>query len=134
MHADHLRLEALYDELLNAFDAGAREATQALWSKLEQGLERHMQLEEALFFPQFDEVDPEEVAALREAHAQIRRGLADLGAAVDLKAVSPALAHEFIGTLRAHAAREDEELYRWANQALQADADLVLRGLGHTGA
>lgn len=110
--AEHARLETLFEHLLDAFAADAREDTQAYWTELEAGLERHFAAEEQLYFPKFEQVDAAETRALRAEHDRIRRQLAELGAGVDLKLVRDDVARAFIEALRAHAKREDELLYR----------------------
>jgi len=116
--ADHRRLEKLFTQLMEAFDADAREDTQQLWSELERGLETHFTAEERFLFPSFGEVDAKETRELAAEHAALRSRLADLGVGVDLKCVRADVAKDFIDGIRAHAAREDALLYRWANSTL----------------
>ncbi len=118
MLADHHRLEKLFTRVMDAFDANAREDTQQLWTELEQGLERHFAAEERFMFPAFEKLDATETTALRADHELIRRQLAELGVGVDLKLVRAEVARGFLALLRAHAAREDAVLYRWADEAL----------------
>lgn len=113
--ADHLRLEALLEQLLEAFRSDAREDTQQLWRQLEDGLATHLTTEERWLLPGFRAVNPAEVALLQAEHVLLRRRLAELGAGVDLKAVRLPEAQAFVDALRAHARREDALLYRWAD-------------------
>ena len=115
--ADHRELEALFEQLKDAFAANAREDTQALWRRLEDRLERHFAAEESVLLPRFAEKAPDEVAALRAEHAALRAAMAELAVGVDLKLVRDEVARAFLSALEAHAAREDALLYRWADQA-----------------
>ena len=120
--ADHRRLEKLFTQLMDAFNADAREDTQSLWSELERGLETHFTAEERFLFPSFAEVDAKETRELATEHTALRSRLADLGVGVDLKCVRADVAQDFIDGIRRHAAREDALLYRWANTALPEEA------------
>lgn len=127
---DHRRLEQLSEQLQDAFDADAREDTQALWTELERRLEAHFKVEERLLFPRFGNLDATETRALSAEHRLLRERLAELGVGVDLKAVRADVARGFLDMLRAHAAREDVLLYRWANEALAEEAGQVADALG----
>lgn len=129
MLADHRRLESLFTRVMDAFDANAREDTQALWTELEYGLERHFRAEEKYLFPKFSQLDATETAGLQAEHALLRRQLQDLGVGVDLKLVKADVAKGFIDMLRAHASREDAVLYRWADESLGGDAKPLVDAL-----
>lgn len=119
MLADHRRLEALFTRVTAAFNADAREDTQRLWHQLEDGLERHFVAEECFLFPRFATVDATELRALQAEHAMLRARVAELGVGVDLKLVRADVACGVLDALRAHAAREDAFLYRWARETLE---------------
>jgi hypothetical protein len=61
---------------------------------------------------------PEAAAALRRDHETIRAGLAELGVELEIHVLREETVQRFVGALRAHAAREDELLYGWADDAL----------------
>ena len=122
---DHARLDALFVELLDQFAEGNRRAVRAAWAQLDDGLAAHMAAEERHLLPLFEKIDLRETLALKAEHVSIRRMLAELGVGIDLDLVQPDLARAFIATLRAHARREDELLYRWANRRLR---DIPLAG------
>lgn len=127
--ADHRRLEQLLVELQDAFNANAREDTQQLWSELERSVEAHFRLEEQTLFPRYAHFDATETKALAEEHQFLRARLAELGAGVDLKLVRAEVAGSFLAMLRAHAAREETALYRWANEALSEEAATIATAL-----
>lgn len=124
--SDHRRLEKLFEQLRDAFDANAREDTQTLWTELETGLEKHFEAEEKYLFPKFQRLDATETKALLEEHALIRQRLAELGAGVDLKLVRADVAKGFLDAIRAHAQREDTILYRWAQEAMAKEAGTIV--------
>lgn len=126
---DHRRLEHLSELLQDAFDADAREDTQQLWTELERSVEAHFKVEERLLFPRFGNIDATETRALAAEHRLLRGRLAELGVGVDLKQVRADVAKGFLDMLRAHAAREDVLLYRWANEAPAEEAGQVADAL-----
>lgn len=121
---EHRALEQLFDRLMNAFQANAREDIQAIWTELDRNLEQHFELEERVFFPRFAKVDLLETASLLEEHEGMRKLCAELGVGVDLKLVRTSVANGFIALLKAHAKREELVLYRWVNETLQDDPEV----------
>lgn len=124
---DHHRLDQLFSELRAAFDADAREDAARLWTDLDQGLSAHMAFEERYVLPAFRAVDSSEVDGLLREHDLIRHRLAELGIGVDLHAVRAEIVADFLALLRAHAHREDELLYRWAERKLPPEAQSAFR-------
>ena len=127
---DHRRLESLFDELLDAFEAGAHQALSDLWTRFEADLLRHIDFEEKFLVPQFQRSEPDAAAAILVDHGEFRHCLADLGIGVDLHNVRLTSARKFIGQLREHANREDDLLYRWSDRHLsEQERTLILRAL-----
>jgi hemerythrin-like domain-containing protein len=124
---DHERLVKLFEELRAAFDADAREDAARLWADLDRGLSTHMDFEERHLLPAFRAVDSSEVESLLREHDLIRRRLTELGIGVDLHAVRAEIVADFIALLRAHAQREDDLLYRWAERELPPSAQSAFR-------
>ena len=62
-------------------------------------------------------------------HGQIRELLLELGVAVDLHELRYERSRELVELLRSHAGREDNLLYRWADQNL--DAALAQAAIAH---
>lgn len=112
-HAGH---ERLFERMLEASAARDHAELRYLWTELERALEDHMRGEEEQLLPIFRQVDPREAAAILDQHERLRRLLVHLGAAVDLHALDPKLADEFVAAMRDHARREDALFYRWAVQ------------------
>lgn len=127
--ADHRRLEKLCFELQAAFDAHAREDTQARWFELERSLEAHFTIEERLLFPRYAHFDATETRALAAEHRILRALLEELDVALDLEQLRSPVMANFLSMLRAHAAREDAALYRWASEVLHDQAAKVASAL-----
>lgn len=128
LREDHERLECLFDDLLMAFKADAREDAARLWTDFDAGLRTHLQLEEQHIFPEFAKAQAAEVTALEREHEQIRRRLLELGVGVDLHLTNDSHVEQFIQELRLHAAREDSLMYQWATRELHPEASSYIRG------
>ena len=100
-----------------------------LWTQFDHELLSHMEAEERFVLPTFARVDAEEALSLLREHGVIRAQLLELGVAVDLHLARYTRALELVELLRAHAGREDNLLYRWADQNL--DDSLVAAALAH---
>ncbi len=128
---DHQRLEALFVQLLDAFREGDQDELRWMWSRFDAGLSAHLVVEERYLLPLFERVEPDEAAALLAEHAGFRKTLNDLGVGVDLHVVKLDVAQGFVEALRAHARREDQLLYPWAERALgDSSQEAVARELG----
>lgn len=125
MKAEHARLEAIYDRLLDAYRAGEWTCVEAEWESFEPALRAHMDFEEARIFPLFEQADPDETEDLRAQHRAFRERLDVLGVNIELHAVPHVDAEDFVERLRAHRAREDRVLYRWVAE----DSALELQDL-----
>jgi hemerythrin-like domain-containing protein len=124
--ADHRRLEDLFEDMLNAFEDGMREELSQIWTRFENELQRHMDAEEKFLLPAFARVNATEAEDILAEHQEFRSRLAELGIGVDLHIVRLAVASKFIDRLRAHAHREDELLYQWADESLDEGSRISL--------
>ncbi len=113
LSADHTKLERLFDQLVEAFRAGAAEDAARLFTRFDEGLQEHLAFEERHILPLFAETAPEEAAALRSEHDAIRARLTALCVGVDLHLARADAVEAFVKALRAHARREDTLMYRW---------------------
>jgi hemerythrin-like domain-containing protein len=118
LRADHRRLDELFDRLLDQVHVNDTALADATWSELERGLAGHLEAEEKWIFPAIERALPDETRALRAEHAAIREELAELGVELEIHALREETAERFIATIRAHGAREDDLLYRWADKEL----------------
>jgi hemerythrin-like domain-containing protein len=113
---DHTRLDRLFQDLLNAFEADARTQVAQLWNEFDNDLRAHLQLEEEHLLPKFLEFNAPEALALMREHQSIRDRLLQLGVGVDLHLTRHGQVADFVRELRAHAQREDALMYRWSTQ------------------
>ena len=118
MVQSHQHLDALYARVLNAMHADAPDLC-GLWTEFDHRLSAHMEAEERFLFPAFARVDRIEALALLRDHADIRAQMLELGVAVDLHELRFDKGRDLVELLRSHAAREDNLLYRWADQNLE---------------
>lgn len=121
LRAEHARLEAIYERLLDAYRADDWNGVIAEWECFEPALRAHMDFEERRVFPDFEAVEPDETEDLRAEHDAFRERLDVLGINIELHAVTHVDAEDLIQRLRAHRAREDRVLYRWV--ACQPDVE-----------
>ncbi|HEY4243212.1 MAG TPA: hemerythrin domain-containing protein [Kofleriaceae bacterium] len=119
---DHLR--TLLARLLAAMEAGARADVLGLWTQLDHDLLSHMEAEERFILPAFAHVDMTEARDLVREHGLIREELLELGVAVELHCVRCESGDAFADLLVRHAAREEQLMYRWADQRLSPQAAL----------
>ena len=117
--ADHRRLESLFERLLDAFEAGDQIEMRRIWGLLEPALLGHLEAEELHLLPAFSRVDEQAARGLRGDHEDFRKRLAELGAALDIHIVRLEVARAFIEALREHARKEDDLLYRWADENIE---------------
>jgi hypothetical protein len=122
----HRQLDRLFDELRDEARGDDARALCRLWSRFESELEAHMRAEEEHLLPAFSKQAPEEVAAIRADHAELRRLVAELGVGVDLHVLRATTADLLIARLRDHARREDRFLYPWAAANLPRGTQLHL--------
>jgi hypothetical protein len=133
LERDHARLDRMFDELLEALKADAREDVLRLWTHFDDGLCRHMALEDEHLVPELQRDEPREAARIVREHSEMRAKLAELGVGIDLHQVPSELITEFIEQLRQHALHEAAIAYRWtedeghlsgsARQQLEAGLD-----------
>ena len=122
--ADHLRLDALFDDVLKRLALNDRDETRAAWSDFEKGLLAHLEVEEKFILPRFSKDHELEASVIRREHDGFRAKLSELGVMVDLHAIRMNVANEFVKVLREHARREDALMYRWAEENLAKEARL----------
>jgi hemerythrin-like domain-containing protein len=115
---DHAELEDRMRRLVRCAEGGDCHDLASEWNSFEADLERHLQLEERELFPHFARKHSDEVAALRDEHEALRRDLLALGIRSDLHQLRATAVADFVKSLRAHAQREEQALYPWADAEL----------------
>ena len=114
---EHHALEALYQEVANRVHCGEAALIDASWTTLEAKLLAHLEFEEKHLFAGFEKVDPTETKRLQQEHVEVRRSLTQMGFAIELHTLREEAVGEFLAMLRAHGAREELLLYRWASSS-----------------
>jgi hypothetical protein len=110
----HHHLEHVFDALVaQAYEDDPIEL-RAGWRAFEGELLRHLELEERELLPAFAQEHPAEAEALLGEHAQIRAALTELAITLDLHALRADAVKDFVERLKAHARREDQLFYGWA--------------------
>lgn len=122
-------LEALFEDVAIAIEAGHEAWASVCLSELERALDAHFWLEERQLFPGLAMVEAARVTALRQEHERMRAELASLARSGPLRSASAASVRELVALLRAHADREGEVVYPWAEANLgpHVEADLKRR-------
>ena len=127
LDADHDRLEALCDNLLEAYEQDDWCIVRAAFQRLDAALAAHIEAEEGWLLPGYRRAAPAEADALARDHVLFRRQLAEIGVGIDLHCVSAGMVRDLVARLREHAAREDRTLYRWADGGLEPGLAASLR-------
>lgn len=113
---EHVHLATLCNRVVAEFEAGDREACDAVFRELERDLERHLQFEERELLPRFARSHPAEAAAILAEHQRFRSRLLELGVGVDLHLTRCHAVKALVLELAEHARREGQVLYRWADR------------------
>lgn len=129
LHAHHVELDRVFEQLLDAYRGGDWDDVRAMWTRFERDVRAHMAYEEEHVLPVLARVSADEAAALRSEHETLRRLLGELGVGVDLHMVKDEVAAELVATIRAHAAREDVLAYRVADRELSGPALEAFEGV-----
>jgi hemerythrin-like domain-containing protein len=130
---DHRELDRVFDALSNALQVDARVDVARLWAVFEDGLCRHMALEEKHVLPPLSKQDAREIEGLMKEHEEIRTKLIELGIGLELHEVGCDAVDDFIAQLRMHARREEALAYRWAEEHVSAPEQQEIRARGGAG-
>jgi len=117
LREDHDVLTALAESILKQIEEGDREDCARAITTIQQRLGEHLDTEERELIPSYARHDPQDAARILDEHAAIRKTLANLDVENDLHLVRVAALRAFLVALRAHAARENGGLYRFAASA-----------------
>jgi quercetin dioxygenase-like cupin family protein len=139
LEVDHRRLDEMLIEAKRCAGGGDAARAAAGFREFRHGLERHIVAEEEVLFPALDRLTGGRAAGpigvMRAEHAELRRRLAELSAALERGAAD---AGRRIGELNAllfaHNGKEERILYPMADQVAEADGSLpaLLAGLRET--
>jgi hypothetical protein len=124
---DHARLERRFQSVAAEASRGDPTELRRAWGAFERELVGHLDAEETHLLGTFADQEPEEARAILAEHAAIRAQLTQLGIDLDLHALDGVRIAAFIDELRAHARREHEHLYPWADERLDREARVKIR-------
>lgn len=129
---EHLRLDALFQEVISVFQANDQEGALKLWTRFQEELDAHFGLEEREIIPELAKVNPKEAALILCEHDEIRKKVDELGIGVELHFARLDAVTDLIRRLRAHSKRENELMYVWAQDHLasQKQVNIITETLG----
>ncbi len=127
LSAEHDRLDHLFDAMLAAFNADARDDAAKLWGEFDELFTRHLAREDEYLIPRLAKKLPDEAKTLAAEHADLRNKLLALGIGVDLHLTKADAVAEFVSALRAHAAHEESVLYPFAEGEVKEEPALEER-------
>jgi outer membrane lipoprotein SlyB len=114
LRADHDKLEKLAATILESIVAGDRSEVGGTMEVMQSAVTAHLAEEERELLPAYAEHAPQDAQAILDDHAAIRAALAEFDMETDLHLLRADAVKAFLERLRAHAARENAGLYRWA--------------------
>ncbi len=114
--ADHRRLDAIFHETVGLVAGGSHAEARGLFADFASGLIRHIEMEEGVLFPFFEEktgITGGPTAVMRQEHAGIRRLLERIGSALSASdgVAFAAARDELLELLEAHNQKEERMLY-----------------------
>lgn len=136
LEADHRRLDAMIPQVEEALAAGSLEKAAARFAEFACGLNRHIDAEERILFPVFEQVTGMAgggpTFVMRHEHVQIRASMDAATRALHTGDAKGALAsiREMVETLGDHNVKEEQMLYPMTDRAVgddQAKDELVKR-------
>jgi hemerythrin-like domain-containing protein len=114
---DHEAIDRRLSDLANAVEGADFSTILQVFRGIDRGLRAHIDGEERYLFDRFEEGHPGEIRELRQEHEQFRRALDELIIQTELHTLRKASLDDLVARLRAHAQRENNTLYKWADEA-----------------
>jgi hemerythrin-like domain-containing protein len=140
LSTDHRRLDAILDGVVAHALADDRGETAARFRRFRAGLERHIELEESILFPLFEErsgITTGPTRVMRFEHQEIREVLAVIDARLQKGTLTDLLADvaRLAELLGRHNLKEERILYPTSDRLAGADLpDLMRRLIGYDSA
>jgi hemerythrin-like domain-containing protein len=130
--ADHRRLDSILEEVVRLAQAGDAAGALDRFQIFRAGLDRHIDVEEQLLFPMFEErsgVRTGPTLVMRSEHGSIRDAMKLIGTHLSDGALGSALAivAQLTGLLERHNAKEEKILYPMSDRLAAADLPVLLR-------
>jgi len=114
---DHKAIDRHLSDLVNAVEGANFPTILRVFREIDRGLRAHIDGEEHYLFDRFEELHPAEIRELREEHEGFRRTLDELAIQTELHTLRKESVDDLVARLRAHAHKEDNTLYTWADDA-----------------
>lgn len=134
MTNDHRRCDTIFADAESSVSDSEWEQGAVLFRQFHQAMEHHFSMEETVLFPAFEErtgqiSGPTQV--MRMEHNQMRQLLSEMTQAVEKKDRDGylGLAETLMIIMQQHNMKEEQMLYRMADQALGTDVPQILRKL-----
>ena len=121
---DHRSCDGNWADVEAAVESGRAEDIAAAWQRFDGSMRRHLQMEEEVLFPAFEEVtgmrDAGPTFIMRSEHAQMRGLLDQMGAAAGSGAWEDLvdLGDTLLMLIQQHNAKEEQMLYPMSERAL----------------
>ncbi len=137
LNADHRRLDAIWIECRDAIAAGDTDKLRARFAQFASGLRRHIQWEDTILFPAFEEQtgmrDSGPTAVMRSEHREIEgfleriESLAASGLSDKVNSEGAELQAGLSDVLHAHNMKEENILYPMSDQMMRGEkADAIV--------
>ena len=128
---DHDRLDAVLYEVLALVSEGTFERARERYAEFIAGMRRHIDLEEKILFPEFEQrsgikAGPTDLA--RRDHEIIREALSDMDTAIAAGSPKPFFLarKKFLSVLPSHHAKEEQLLYPVIDESMPEEERLNL--------
>lgn len=119
--ADRSRQESALEQFLSAFEENGREDVARSWTEVASVVLAQLEGEETNVLPALLSVSQRDARVMMGEHNHLRARMAELGTAIDLRAVRLESARDFVEELRAHGRSENRLLLRWAEEHLDEE-------------
>jgi len=116
--SDHEAIDQRLADLANAVEGANFPTILRVFRDVDGGLRAHMYGEERYLFEHFEQSHPQDIRALREDHDLFHRKLDELMIQTELHTLRKESIDALVSELRSHAAKENETLYKWADEPL----------------
>ena len=138
MSADHRSCDEIFARAEELIADGNWAEGAEQFKKFHDAMEHHFTMEEEVLFPAFEArtgmtMGPTEV--MRGEHVQMRALFAEMAESVEQKGVEQylGLSETLLMVMQQHNSKEEQMLYRMADQALAQDVDDVLERMSAIG-
>ena len=132
LSTDHRRCDELFAKAEELVSKENWERGKAQFEAFETAMERHFNMEESVLFPRFEAHTGQTAGptrVMRMEHDQMRQLFREMGESVDQKYSDRflGLSETLLMIMQQHNAKEEQILYRMADQALASEADELLK-------